>query len=220
MLRSFILHHNNGQQFNLLLSENSSDNDTAMLLDENTVPYIRRPNYSHQDSLNLSLPMCNTKYALIVDTDITFSRPITPLYNEFVRNHATLMGEICGDRGGKKLKPRVHPWFCFVNIEDINSRKIKFYDPVRSNVAAPDGKSYDIGATMFEDVKNAGLKVVDYKHICIYFKHYEGMSWQAQHEWFSKRAYRVAHDHLEDTKSLKKVEIINKFVKGYNEEQH
>jgi hypothetical protein len=89
----------------------------------------------------------------------------------------TLAGEICGDRGGKKLHKRVHPWHCFINVKHIKDNNIKFHDPKRLS-SKHTSIIYDVGASFFEDIKNAKLKIGDMSLQDSYYKHYEGMSWR------------------------------------------
>ncbi|MGD0566051.1 MAG: glycosyltransferase [Candidatus Goldiibacteriota bacterium] len=191
MLRSFAAFHGEGPN-NLILFENSTNEDTAKFLDENSVPYIRNAGGTHPKSVDEALKICRTKYALVVDSDIVFNRDIIPLFDAFQRNDGVIMGEVCGDRGGYFLHERIHPWFMFVNTEKINRSGISFFDwdrivksgsegfyrniPLQLN----DGKSkyYDVGATFFEDIKKAGFNVLNYKADPAFFTHYEGMSWK------------------------------------------
>ena len=150
---------------------------------------------------------CKTKYALIVDSDIEFRKRIGPLFDMFIKEGAALMGEVCGSRGGYNLYNRVHPWFMFVDIENIQKHGIRFYDEKRIEEtdschfyqAVPmllrydDVWRYDVGATFYEDVINAGLKVSNYKAEPEYFIHFEGMSWQdkSNHTWLMQHYQQV-----------------------------
>jgi hypothetical protein len=136
---------------------------------------------THGDAVNKILegPWVDTRYILLVDSDVLFLQDISKPFEKFKESGATLMGDVMGDRGGKSLHPRVAPWFCFMDLRIIREKKIRFYDHYRSKVLKSD-KIYDIGSTMYEEVLANGLTIVDAKMEGKYFKHYEGMSWRIQ----------------------------------------
>jgi len=143
------------------------------------VSYHRYNNQSHGNSVNRSFDLVRTRYMLLVDSDILFLKDISEPYKMFKDSGCVLMGEVVGDRGGKKLHPRVNPWFCFMDLETLKNNNIKFYDHYKTKVMKSD-KIYDIGSSMFEDVTDKGLFVADVRMEEKYFKHYEGMSWRVQ----------------------------------------
>lgn len=151
-------------------------------LSNNGINYIRTPNTSHGVAVNVAMEAVDTKYILLVDSDVIFLRDFAHPFNVFKNKELTLMGEVVGDRGGKLLYPRVNPWYCFMDVETLKQHGILFLDKRRAfaNKPSPDGRLYDIGSMMFEDVVNAGLKIGDAKMEDKYFKHYEGMSWRVQ----------------------------------------
>lgn len=176
MLKSFFKHH---EPTKVLVCENSTNNETLNFLEKEKVPYIKNPNSLHATSVDLLFEECKTDYMLLVDTDIIFLKNHINIFEQFIEMDITLLGEICGDRGGKKLHNRVHPWHCFINIKHIKENNIKFYDPLR--LSNNNGKKiYDVGASFFEDIKNKQLRIGNIKLQDNYYKHYEGMSWRVQ----------------------------------------
>jgi len=143
------------------------------------VTYWMMLNTSHGDAINKSFDLIDTKYILLVDSDVLFLKDFSEPFQKFKDGGFALMGEVVGDRGGKQLYPRVNPWFCFMDLEQLKNHNIQFYDFHRTKQMKSD-KTYDIGSTMFEDVINAGLTIADVKMEGKYFKHYEGMSWRVQ----------------------------------------
>lgn len=145
---------------------------------------IHLPNTSHGIAVNKSFNLVKTKYMLLVDSDVLFLKDIKIPFEKFKESGAALMGEVVGDRGGKSLYPRVNPWFCFIDLQQLKEHDIIFYDKERTERSKiklmNPPRIYDIGSTMFEDVLNAGLTVADVKMEGKYFKHYEGMSWRVQ----------------------------------------
>lgn len=180
----------------ILISENSTNELTENMLIKNGIDYIRNPAFTHSEGVQSLLDNCKTKYALLVDTDIIFKLSISPLVELMENTDATLMGEVCGNRGGYNLKPRVHPWFCLINVDNIKKYKIKFTDvnritksnsshfykhvPILDNNVKidPNISLYDVASTFYEDILFHNLKVVPYNEINKWFTHYEGTSWQ------------------------------------------
>ncbi len=145
---------------------------------------IKMLNTSHGNAVNAAFDLVETKYMLLVDSDVLFLEDIKKPYEKFKEGGFALMGEVVGDRGGKSLYPRVNPWFCFIDLEQLKIHDIKFYDKERTERSKRKlinpSRIYDIGSTMFEDVIKAELTVANARMENKYFKHYEGMSWRVQ----------------------------------------
>jgi glycosyltransferase involved in cell wall biosynthesis len=139
---------------------------------------IHLQNFSHGEAVNYALECINTDYVLLVDSDVIFYKDIFPIFEKFKKSGAALLGNVSGDRGGKRLHPRVDPWFCFINLKLLKSKKIEFFDVERTKKSRGTEIVYDVGSTMFEDVMNNDLLVVNLNGEGNYFKHYEGMSWR------------------------------------------
>jgi len=137
------------------------------------------PNTSHGDAVNEAFKLVKTRYMLLVDSDVLFLHDFYKPFEKFKEGEFALMGEVVGDRGGKSIYPRVNPWFCFIDLDQLKDNNIQFYDHYRTKILKSE-KIYDIGCSMFEDVINAGLTIGDAKMEGKYFKHYEGMSWRVQ----------------------------------------
>jgi hypothetical protein len=193
MLRSYVRQHGNGPH-RVLILENSTDDGTCRLLDADAVPYVRNPDGRHAPSVDRALRLCATRYALLVDTDVVFKRPIDGALEALKRYDLTLMGSVCADRGGYKLYPRVHPWFCFIDVDAVRARGISFHDPKRAIETGSIGffervpiterppewsqrRFYDVGSTFYEDIDRAGLRIGNVDMEGTFFVHYEGTSW-------------------------------------------
>jgi len=175
----------------LCIIDNSHNEDTAQLLQDNEINYQRVVGGTHYNGVQLMLNNVTTKYLLLVDTDVIFNKDLTDIINFFINGNYTIMGEVCGDRGGQPLFPRIHPWFCLINVEHIRSKKIAFVNmpkikatnsqqyyanmPLISSVR---NRKYDVGATFLEDIIHARLKAYNSKLDPEYYFHYEGMSWR------------------------------------------
>jgi len=173
MLKSFIKLHPNTK---VLISENSSDDKTKIFLDANKIPYIKNENGLHSPSVDLLINSVQTKYALLVDTDVIFLRKIDEIFEKFKQIDAAIMGEIVGDRGGKRLHKRVNPWHCFIDVEKIKQNNIKFHDEIR--LKSRDEVRYDVGCSFFEDIRKHKLRIAEFNGEGNYYKHFEGMSWR------------------------------------------
>jgi hypothetical protein len=173
MLKSFT---NLYKECKILISENSTNNNTETILKKNNIPYFRNQNGLHGPSVDMLLEKITTNYALLVDTDVIFLKDCSNIFQQFIDMDLTLMGEIVGDRGGKRLHKRVNPWHCFINVKNIKENNIKFYDETR--MRSKDFVRYDIGSSFFEDIRNNKLKIGNFNGEGNFYKHYEGMSWR------------------------------------------
>lgn len=88
MLNSFKYHH--GQLPNLVIIENSRDDDTRNILDSYGIEYYKNIGGYHAPSIDIAFSLCKTDYALVVDTDIIFNKNILSIYNEFKENAYTI----------------------------------------------------------------------------------------------------------------------------------
>jgi len=235
LLKSFIYHHRE-DQYNIILMENSLDDETKKILTNNNIPYVSNPGMTHSESVDIALRLCKTKYALLLDTDVIFLQNVEKVLETFVLKKSTLMGEVSGSRGGYVLKNRVNPWFCLINIDDIRKHNIRFYDPVRINNTNSQGfygnipiqnindgnrydVFYDVGSTFFEDIQRKNLKIINAKGFEKYFTHYEGMSWRKNTNIDSivNFANEVENRYVNDIEQYKSIDIKDKFVSDSND---
>jgi len=188
MLRSFCAHHS---YITPLIIDNSTNDETEKLLNHNSIPYLRNKGGLHNRSVDILFNTVKTRYALLVDTDIIFLKNQQPIFTKFEQSSIALLGDICGDRGGKKIHNRVHPWYCWVDLHQIKQHNIRFFN--ESKQFSKSDKIYDVGCTFFEDVREAGLSIGDIKLENNYFKHYEGMSWRTNR--YGESDGDIDHDH-------------------------
>lgn len=172
MLKTYLLYNNS----EILISENSTNEETLKILESGNIPYIRNYGGLHGPSVDILLDSVKTDYVLLVDTDVLFHKSCSDIFESFVSMDLCLMGEIVGDRGGKRLHKRVNPWFCFINAEQVKENGIKFYDEVR--MKSRNEVRYDVGSSFFEDIKKKSLRIADFNGNGSYYTHFEGMSWR------------------------------------------
>lgn len=182
---------------NLLIYENSPEyySENRELLKKYGIKYIDNPGGSHSETLNKALKEVKTKYALLLDSDCFITQSIEPVLNFVRTKDLQMLGDICGDRGGYHIHKRVHPWYCFVDVNFIKKYNIPFTDMERIKATGsesfvettrlaeqrdPRGYYYDAGSTMYEDViKNFGV-VADMGDMRPYI-HKEGSSWYMEY---------------------------------------
>ena len=207
----------------LILIENSTNDETQKMLDSNGISYVKNPGGTHAKSMDIAFDLCKTKYALVVDTDIIFKKNVIGMFGKILESGIDLLGIECGDRGGYMLMPRIHPWFMFVNIESVKKNGIKFYDAERVKKSKSEGfynnipindfispePMYDVGSTFYEDMKNAGLKISNTPVIQNWFQHYEGSSWQraSGHSGFEQLGNHVWNLYQKEIELVKNVNI-------------
>jgi len=230
MLKSFRYANKELSNMKIIVMENSIKSDTRDMLDLNNIPYVKNPNGKHSQSLDTALKMCLTKYALVVDTDIIFNKPISSLLNHCKVNAISLGGYKTFYRAGYNLKPRINPWFMIINVDDIKSRHISFHDQSRidktksnvffASIPVSDDKTtlmYDVGSTFYEDVKSAKLSIECIPTVTTWFKHYEGASWRHNSNdsyLISKHADQMLKYKTEIEK-VKHVDIKNFYYRGF-----
>lgn len=165
-----------------VLVANTSKSHEPGLLDDNGIPYFNYRNGIHGEAVNLALRKIQTRYVLLVDSDVIFFQDFKKPFEKFKESGCALMGKVVGDCGGKALYERVEPWYCFIDLYQLKQHKIDFFDREKTkdskNGKYP--KIFDIGSTMFMDVTNRGMTVGDVNLEGKYFKHYGGMSWRVQ----------------------------------------
>jgi len=236
MLRSFVAKHPQFKDIPIILMENSTNEQTRELLDAYEVPYIPNDGYTHGRAVNEALKLCKTKHALLVDTDIIFMDNHESIYKKFNNKKLTLLGEIQGDRGGKKLHKRVAPWWCWINVKDIHQHNIQFFDEERTKASFETDTRYDVGSTMFEDVRKKDLLVGNVNAAFKKYVHYEGMSWYTNKfdeskedtnslDWdvngshnnklLYEEGKKRKYVYINEIKMFKDIPITGRFVKGW-----
>lgn len=207
----------------VLVCDNSTNDETETILKQSNVPYFRNKGGVHGPSVDLLMEKIDTDYALLVDTDVVFLRSPEKFFNTVQELDLTLAGEVVGDRGGKKLYPRVNPWFCIINVKNTIKNNIKFFDAQK--MATQEERIYDVGSTFFEDVKSAKLGIGNIAGEGYYYKHYEGMSWRVQkfgtedgnidldpnathnNVFLKDQGLRIAEQYTQDTACFNKIKL-------------
>lgn len=229
-LKSFIFHHPKVDKFKILISDNSTNEETQEILKKYNISSIRNFGMPHSPSIDLLFEQIKTKYALLCDSDILILKPLFDLFELLLKNDLTSMGEIQSDRGGYEfICPRVAPYWNLINLENIKNANIKFHDPERVKKSGSDGffkniplqknngnKFYDVGTSFYEDIVKNGFKIgkinnkiVDYVH------HFEGMSWRqfSKIEGYVKWGNEIQKQYIEESKRFQHIELNGKILK-------
>jgi hypothetical protein len=229
MLQSFVRHHPRWLPQRLLLMENSTDEETAGLLRDHGVPFVRHPGDTHSVSLDKALYLCRTRYALVADTDVLFQKDTAELLDSMIASGCTLLGELVQSRGGYDLVNRIGPWLFLVNVEDVQARGIRYHDQCRVEASGSQGffknvplqprrggVYFDVGSTFLCDVLQAGLKVVGIPEWVRkqFAEHYEGLSWMPRSGdlTYAVAAARLERQLAQDAAAYADIDIRGAFV--------
>ena len=154
LLKSYIKHHYNGTPLKLLLWDNESKDDSRDFYLANGIHFqTSGTNIGHENALNQLYPQVNTKYCLLVDSDILFNENCSS-YLDLLNGNTVALGDlITNDRLGDSLiKPRLAAWFILFDIEMCRKKGITYF---RNNT----DWSYDVGSQFYENIIQAGLGV-------------------------------------------------------------
>lgn len=151
MLKSYVKHHYHGEPLKLMLVDNGSIDDSKQWLTDNGVPFIDCPiNIGHEAAVNMVYKKINTRYCLLVDTDIQFMEDISQVLPFNLNDDTIVAGDlITGDVLGSPVKPRIGAWFFFFEIAKMKKHGVmKFRDTKEW--------SYDTASWMTEQIFQRG----------------------------------------------------------------
>ncbi len=186
----------------LMIYENSpaTYKSNREFLNKYSIEYIDNPDGTHAGTINKALEAVQTKYALLLDSDCFCIADPVQFIDKLKKHNIQLFGDICGDRAGYHIHKRVHPWWCFIDVEFLHKNKIQFVDFERmeksNSITFIDrtrlgerrdqrGYYYDAGSTMYEDVVNAGGLAADIGDSKPYI-HIEGASWRREFKQYEE----------------------------------
>ena len=124
----------------------------------------------HAKTIMYLMENIQTKYLLLVDSDIVFTTNFMPVYDYFINSGAVLQGYL----RTTYHHPCIAPWACWFNLDVIRQNHLKFYDATRM-LYINDIVDYDTGASLYEDVHSLGLKC-NYTKDNTFYRHFKGGS--------------------------------------------
>ena len=218
MLKSYCKHHPGIQS--LILIENSTDDQTRVQLDAYNVPYIKGEDvltepdrcnwaWTHYCGLDWGVNKCNTRFCLIVDTDILFRDSIYPYLDQLTKDpdqYIAIGTHTMRDKPEPDVNyymlPRIHPSFMFLNAEYFKQHKLTF-DPYVDIKTSPD-ECFDVGSYIYYKIIEDGKQTINIDPHKRRFIHSEGLSWA-----------KTFHKNFGSKERLEKLEIYNNMV--YND---
>lgn len=127
----------------------------------------------HCKTLQYIIDNTKTKYLLICDSDIIFTKNFEYLYKMFVEQNKIACGYI---KKPPKCVDRLSPWFTILNLEQIKNNKIKYYD-VNRMFLIKNNKTHDTGASFLEDCIKNNLSILELPNDNMFYIHYKGGSY-------------------------------------------
>ena len=140
--------------------------------------------HDHASGVRLLLESVETKYILLLDTDIELRMGISNLLNLMEDNNVIACGYI-GDRCFTQM--RIYPWFMVMDVGCVLGNGIYFNEEEvhlsTGNRDLSGGRKCDTGSLFYSQCMEKGLKVLSINKLCKsyndtpWYKHYEGLSW-------------------------------------------
>ena len=116
------------------------------------------------------------RWVLLIDSDVLFDHDVRDILQDSMDNGYVLTGHLQNsmkNHVGMTVRPRIHPAFCLINLSFLTKNNIPFMNWEKIQ---PEGREgwlghtpqkfkwyefrnetiYDVGGTMYEEVKNAG----------------------------------------------------------------
>lgn len=156
MLKSYVAYHWFKDPLHLVLVDNGSTDGSKEWLYENEIPFIESiENIGHENALNEVYDKINSRYALLVDTDVEFKDNVG-VYRAAIETTpgCASVGEIIDKNymNDIKIKDRISPWFWLFNIQAMRSMGMKYFrDP------SVQDWTYDVGSWHWEKMKEFGF---------------------------------------------------------------
>lgn len=176
MLKTYIKHHYIRAPLRVLIVDNGSTDGSKEWLRTNEIPFISLPrNAGHSEVLNLVWNKIQTKYLLLVDSDIEF-RDNVFTYIPLLKDNCASVGAITHN---PPIHPRIAPWFHLLDYQRCKDAGIHAHRGEGNT-----DWSYDTGSWLWEKIQQAGLTNHDiwmrewYKGM--YFHEYEKVNHYGQ----------------------------------------
>ncbi len=143
-LKTYVKHHYSDIPLKCLFVDNGSTDGTKNWLRKNEIPFIDLPrNVGHQEVINLMWNKVQTRYLLLVDSDVEFQANVFE-YLTFLTGDCVSVGT---ELHNPPLHPRIGPWFWLLDLHRIKNSGVRAF--------RGDGCtdwSYDCGSWLWEKI--------------------------------------------------------------------
>lgn len=218
-LKTFYQHHWQ-HDVHLMLFDNASTDGSKEWLHEQQIPFFdSKENIGHEQALCVMYPAIQTKWVLLIDTDVIFHAECIDHYRKFMSDQVIAAGDLIrGDQLNEPVKPRLGAWWILFDIERCREVGItKFRDTTNW--------SYDVGSHFYERIwmNNLGVHVIarqpgniDYDVLGMKYgthSHLGKCSWHLEkhpdreHEITMRKAYV-----LEQLRNYENIDLKGKFI--------
>lgn len=130
----------------------------------------------HCKTLQYIIDNTKTKYLLLCDSDIIFTKNFENLYDTVINENKIACGFIKKPKG---YADRLSPWFSILNLSLMKEHDIKYYDENRMFLINSN-TTHDTGASFLEDCKKNNLDILTLPDDNLYYIHYKGGSYSNQ----------------------------------------
>lgn len=130
----------------------------------------------HCKLLNKMFEECQTRYLLLLNSDVIVTETFEPLLDKLKETHAAACGYIRHPAG---YKPRLAPWFSFIDTYQCKDAGIAYYDTTRI-LFINGNMEYDTGASFLEDCRAKHLIINELPSDNMGYYHFKGGSYSNQ----------------------------------------
>ena len=127
----------------------------------------------HCKTIDYIIKNTKTKYILICDTDVIFTKNFKELFETFKNENYAVCSYIKKPNG---YSDRLAPWFTFMDIEQLENNNINYYDEKRMLFVNGNNKD-DTGAVLLQDCIKNDLKILEIPEDNYYYYHFKGGSY-------------------------------------------
>lgn len=178
----------------LLVCENSTEQkileENILFMDRHDIPYVinEGKNKRHATGVRMLIPMVETKFVLLVDTDTEILKDPVDLIEKMKNDEMIAAVGYYGKRCINHVN-RIYPWYVLFNVNIAQREQFYFncentddqkFEPL---FATNRRKVYDVGCRFFEEIEFRGYKILPINKACKdyndtpWYRHYEGLSW-------------------------------------------
>lgn len=139
----------------------------AIFVNEGIQPY--NGSAKHTKTIDMALSKLQESYdiCVLLDSDVIITAPVVPYIEKMLLGNYTL----CGFHHITVNRDLIHPCAMIINLNDIKTHNIRFYDKSRIIGIPPTANTYDTGMSFYEDVIKHNLRVLEIPYNA-YYSHF------------------------------------------------